>query len=341
MGKKQLPENEMLIYQTPDGGVSIAVLLEKDNLWLSQRKMAELFGCSTDNISQHLKNIYNDKELDESSTTEDFSVVQKEGSREVCRTMKCYSLEAIIAVGYRVNSERGTQFRQWAIDILHGYIKKGFAIDKDRFKYGSRFSTRYFDELLEEIREIRASERMAYQKITDIYATSIDYSAKADETKKFFSIVQNKLHYAITGKTAAEIIYERADSSKPNMGLEVWRKAPKGKILPTDVTVAKNYLKHKEIDHLNRIVTMYLDYAELQAARNIPMKMCNWSEKLDAFLKFSEYDILHNAGKVSHEVAKELAISEYVKFREVQDSEYVSDFDRVVKSLMDTSGEKL
>lgn len=330
----------MLIYQTPDGGVSIAVLLEKDNLWLSQRKMAELFGCSTDNISQHLKNIYNDKELDESSTTEDFSVVQKEGSREVCRTMKCYSLEAIIAVGYRVNSERGTQFRQWAIDILHGYIRKGFAIDKDRFKYGSRFSTRYFDELLEEIREIRASERMAYQKITDIYATSIDYSAKADETKKFFSIVQNKLHYAITGKTAAEIIYERADSSKPNMGLEVWRKAPKGKILPTDVTVAKNYLKHKEIDHLNRIVTMYLDYAELQAARNISMKMSNWSEKLDAFLKFSEYDILHDAGKVSHEVAKELAISEYVKFREVQDSEYISDFDRVVKSLIDASGEK-
>lgn len=330
----------MLIYQTPDGGVSIAVLLEKDNLWLSQRKMAELFGCSTDNISQHLKNIYNDKELDESSTTEDFSVVQKEGSREVCRTMKCYSLEAIIAVGYRVNSERGTQFRQWAIDILHGYIKKGFAIDKDRFIYGSRFSTRYFDELLEEIREIRASERMAYQKITDIYATSIDYSAKADETKKFFSIVQNKLHYAITGKTAAEIIYERADSSKPNMGLEVWRKAPKGKILPTDVTVAKNYLKHKEIDHLNRIVTMYLDYAELQAARNIPMKMSNWSEKLDAFLKFSEYDILHDAGKVSHEVAKELAISEYVKFRKVQDSEYISDFDRVVKSLIDASGEK-
>jgi hypothetical protein len=282
-----------------------------------------------------LKNIYKDKELDESATAEDFSVVQMEGSREVTRTITCYSLEAIIAVGYRVNSERGTQFRQWAISILQQYIHKGFAIDSDRFKYGSRFSTRYFDELLEEIRDIRASERMAYQKITDIYATSIDYSLKAEDTKKFFATVQNKLHFAITGQTAAELIAKRADSTKPNIGLTSWRKGPAGKIMPSDVSVAKNYLDKPEIDHLNRIVTMYLDYAELQAVRNKPMYMKNWIEKLNAFLKFSEYEILTNAGSISHEVALALASKEYEKYRVIQDKKYVSDFDKEIKRIME------
>lgn len=233
------------------------------NIWLPQKRMAKLFGCSADNISLHLKNIYKEKELNESSTAEVFSAVQIEGKREVARNVTCYSLEAIIAVGYRVNSVRGTQFRQWAITILQKYIHKGFAIDSDRFKYGSRFSARFFDDLLEEIRDIRASERMAYQKITDIYATSIDYSAKAEDTKMFFATVQNKLHFAITGQTAAEIVAKRADSAKPNMGLTSWRKGPKGKVMPSDVSTAKNYLNKPELDHLNRIVTMYLDFADV------------------------------------------------------------------------------
>lgn len=338
MKKKKPSDNQISVYQTPDGSINIEVLYANENIWLSQKRMAELFGCTADNISLHLKNIYRESEIDTLATAEDFSVVQKEGNREVTRTVTCYSLEAIIAVGYRVNSEQGTQFRQWAIGILQQYIHKGFAIDADRFKYGSRFSTRFFDELLEEIRDIRSSERMAYQKITDIYATSIDYSAKAEDTKTFFATVQNKLHFAITGKTAAEIIAQRADSSKPHIGLTSWRKGPQGKILPSDVSVAKNYLDKPELDHLNRIVTMYLDYAELQAVRQKPMYMKDWIEKLDAFLKFSEYEILTNAGSISHEVAKELALQHYENYRKIQDAEYVSDFDRQVKALLENSG---
>ncbi len=332
---KKLNDNQIAFYQTPDGTINIEVMYANENIWLPQKRMAELFGCTSDNISLHLKNVYAESELDEKATTEDFSVVQKEGSREVKRSITFYSLEAIIAVGYRVNSERGTQFRQWAITILQQYIHKGFVIDSDRFKYGSRFSTRFFDDLLEEIREIRASERMAYQKITDIYVTSIDYSAKAEDTKAFFATVQNKLHFAITGKTAAEIIVERADSGKPNMGLTSWRKGPQGKILPSDVTVAKNYLERPEIDHLNRIVTMYLDYAELQAVRNRPMYMQDWIEKLSAFLQFNEYDILNNAGKISHEVAIALAQKHFEKFRVAQDKKFISDFDKEIKKLTD------
>ena len=332
---KKLNDNQIAFYQTPDGTINIEVMYANENIWLPQKRMAELFGCTSDNISLHLKNVYAESELDEKATTEDFSVVQKEGSREVKRSITFYSLEAIIAVGYRVNSERGTQFRQWAITILQQYIHKGFVIDSDRFKYGSRFSTRFFDDLLEEIREIRASERMAYQKITDIYVTSIDYSAKAEDTKAFFATVQIKLHFAITGKTAAEIIVERADSGKPNMGLTSWRKGPQGKILPSDVTVAKNYLERPEIDHLNRIVTMYLDYAELQAVRNRPMYMQDWIEKLSAFLQFNEYDILNNAGKISHEVAIALAQKHFEKFRVAQDKKFISDFDKEIKKLTD------
>ena len=330
---KKLPDNQITVYQTPDGKINIEVLYANENIWLPQKRMAELFGCSADNISLHLKNIYKEKELDESATAEDFSVVQIEGNREVIRTVRCYSLEAIIAVGYRVNSERGTQFRQWAISILQQYIHKGFAIDSDRFKYGSRFSTRYFDDLLEEIRDIRSSERMAYQKITDIYATSIDYSPKAEDTKQFFATVQNKLHFAITMQTAAEIIATRARSDKPNMGLTSWRKGLGGKILPSDVAIAKNYLDKPELDHLNRIVTMYFDYAELQAVRNKPMYMKDWIEKLNAFLKFSEYEILTDAGQISHEVAMALANKEYERFKKIQDKNYISDFDKEIKRI--------
>ncbi len=333
--KIKIPDNQITLYQTPAGGINIEVLYANENIWLPQRRMAELFECSADNISLHLKNIYKEKELDESSTTEIFSTVQIEGKRAVTRDVTCYSLEAIIAVGYRVNSIRGTQFRQWAITILQKYIHKGFAIDGDRFKYGSRFSARFFDDLLEEIRDIRASERMAYQKITDIYATSIDYSNQAEDTKKFFATVQNKLHFAITGKTAAEIIAKRADSTKANMGLTSWRKGPKGKVLVSDVSTAKNYLNKPELDHLNRIVTMYLDFAELQAVRKISMCMKDWIEKLNAFLKFSEYEILTNSGAVTHEIALALAHKEYEIFKKIQDKNYISDFDREVKILLE------
>ena len=332
---KKIPDNQIAFYQSPDGSVNIEVLYAEENIWLTQKKMAELFDCSPDNISLHLKNIYNEKELDQSSTTEDFSVVQSEGGREIQRKVKMYSLEAIIAVGYRVNSERGTQFRQWATGILKSYIHKGYALDSNRMKYGSRFSTRYFDELYEEIKDIRTSERMIYQKITDIYATAIDYSSKAFESKQFFATVQNKLHFAITGETAAEIITNRVSNKKDKMGLTSWRRSPQGKIMPSDVTIAKNYLDKKELTHLNLIGNMYLDYAEMQAARGRAMTMKDWMEKLNAFLKFSEYEILTNAGKISHEVAEELALNEYEKYKKVQDKNYVSDFDREVKKLLE------
>ncbi len=325
--------NELVFYKSPDGSVSIEVLYADENVWLTQKKMAELFDTTPQNITLHLKNIYKEKELTQESTCKDFLQVQKEGVREVSRNLTFYSLEAIIAVGYRVSSDRGTQFRQWATTILQKYIHKGFAVDKDRFKYGSKFSTKFFDELLEEIRDIRSSERMAYQKITDIYATSIDYSPKTDTSKTFFATVQNKLHFAITGKTAAEIVSERADSNKANMGLTSWRKGPEGKIMPSDVTIAKNYLEKTELDHLNRIVSMYLDYAEMQAIRQKPMYMKDWTEKLNAFLKFSEYEILTNAGKISQEVAKNLAMKEYEEFKKIQDKNYVSDFDLEVQEL--------
>jgi len=330
--QKKLPDNQISIYQTADGGINIEVLYANENIWLPQKRMAELFDVDRTVVTKHLKNIFLENELQEDTVCAKFTHTAEDGKEY---QTKFYSLEAIIAVGYRVNSQRGTQFRQWAITILQKYIHKGFAIDSNRFKYGSRFSARYFDDLLEEIRDIRASERMVYQKITDIYASSIDYSTKAEDTKTFFATVQNKLHFAITGQTAAEIIAKRVDSNKPNMGLTSWRKGPEGKIMPRDVSIAKNYLEKPEIDHLNRIVTMYLDYAELQAVRNIPMYMKDWSEKLNAFLKFSEYDILTNAGSISHEVALALANKEYKIFKKDQDKNYISDFDREVNILLD------
>ncbi len=331
---KKTPDNQIAFYQSPDGSVNIEVLFTEENIWLTQKKIAELFETTPQNITQHLGNIYLEKEVDKESTCKDFLQVQKEGKREISRKVAFYSIEAIIAVGYRVSSERGAQFRQWATGILKNYIHKGYALDSNRMKYGSRFSARYFDELYEEIKDIRTSERIIYQKITDIYATAIDYSPKAYESKEFFATVQNKLHFAITGKTAAEIITNRASSKKDKMGLTSWRRSPQGKIMPSDTVIAKNYLDKKEIEHLNRIGNMYLDYAEMQAARGKAMTMKGWVEKLNAFLEFSEYEILTNAGKISHEVAETLALEEYEKFRKVQDKNYISDFDREVKQLL-------
>jgi len=332
---KQPTDNQITIYQSPDGGVNIEVLYANENIWLTQKKIAELFEVERSVITKHLKNIFLERELEKNSVSAKFAHTAEDG--KIYQT-QFYSLEAIIAVGYKVNSERGTQFRQWATQILKKYIHKGYALDNDRFKYGSRFSARYFDELYEEIKDIRSSERMIYQKITDIYATSIDYTPKAFESKQFFATVQNKLHFAITGKTAAEIIGERADSKKEHMGLTSWRRSPKGKIMSSDVIIAKNYLGKNELKHLNRIVNMYLDYAEMQAARKRAMRMKDWIKKLNAFLKFSEYEILTNAGKISHEVAESLALKEYAAFRIKQDRDYISDFDREVKRLM--SGKK-
>ena len=329
--RKKIPDNEIVFYTSVDGIVKMEVMVAEENIWLNQKAMAELFGCSTDNISLHLKNIFKSGELDKISVTEHYSATASDGKKY---NTQFYALEAIIAVGYRVNSERGIEFRSWATGVLKNYIHKGYALDSDRMKYGSRFSTRYFDELYEEIKDIRTSERMIYQKITDIYATSFDYSPNAKTTKDFFATVQNKLHFAITGKTAAEIISDRANSDKDKMGLTTWRKAPKGKVMQSDVTIAKNYLAQDELKHLNRIGNMYLDFAEMQAARGKVMKMKDWKERLDAFLKFSEYEILTDAGNISQEVAKQLALKEFDKFKPEQDKNYISDFDRELIKLL-------
>jgi hypothetical protein len=322
--------DDLTIFETDDGKIRIEVRFDRDNVWLTQRLMADLYECSTDNISLHLKNIFKDKELEEKSVTEDSSVTAADG--KAYRT-KLYSLEAIIAVGYRVSSPRATLFRTWATNRLKDYILKGFAIDSVRFTQGSRFDRRYFEELLEEVREIRASERMVYQKITDIYAMAADYSPHTATAEQFFATVQNKMHFAITGKTAAEIIKARIDQKSQSMGLTNWKKGPGGKILKTDVTVAKNYLTKDELRTLNHIVDMYLDYAELQASRGRVMKMKDWAAKLDAFLQFNEQEVLADKGTVSHAVAAALAEEAYAKFRVEQDRRFESDFDRLLKKL--------
>ena len=328
--KRKLQDNQIAIYETEDGKIKIGVLFFEENLWLTQKLMAELFETTTPNVNMHLKSIFKEKELEQEAVIKDFLITASDGKKY---KTKHYSIEAIIAIGYRVNTIRGIQFRIWATDKLKNYIIKGWALDKDRFIHGSRFDARYFDELMEDIREIRASERMSYQKITDIYATSIDYSANVEETKKFFATVQNKLHFAITGQTAAEIIVSRASKTKQYMGLTTWKKFPKGKIRKSDAGIAKNYLQKDEIKNLNHIVDMYLDYAELQASRGRPMYMKNWIEKLNAFLKFSEYEILNDRGKISHEVAIALAEKEFDAFRVKQDVNYFSDFDKIIKKL--------
>lgn len=328
------PNGELILYRTADDTVRVEVLYETETFWLDQRRIAELFGVEIPTISYHLKEIYESGELLREATLRRILRVQREGSRDVRREIEFYNLDAIISVGYRVNSTQATQFRIWATQTLREFIVKGFVLDDERLKLNKRFGKDYFEELLERIREIRASERRFYLKITDIYEQcSVDYDAQADTTKTFFKTVQNKLHWAVTGKTAAEIIAERADASKPSMGLTNWKNAPKGKILRTDVGVAKNYLIEQEIKELERIVSMYLDYAENQAARQIPMRMVDWSNRLDAFLTFNEYEVLTNAGKVSAEVAKRLAEEQFDQFRVRQDREFESDFEVEVKRL--------
>lgn len=333
---KELKENaEILLYSLDDSNIYVDVYFEDENFWLTQKSMSELFECSTDNISLHLKNIYEDEELTEDSTTEYFSVVRKEGTRSVKRSIKFYNLDAIIAVGYRVNSKKATRFRQWATKTLKEYITKGFVLNDDMLKNGKPFGKDYFDELLEKIREIRASERRAYQKITDIFEQcSYDYDKNSDVTKGFYSFVQNKPHYAVTGHTAAEIIMDRSDSSKPTMGLTTWKDAPDGKILKRDVLVAKNYLNEKEISKLNRLVTMFIDYAELMAEDEILMSMNDWIKQTNIFLKNNRRNVLEGKGHVSHKDAVDKAVSEYKIFRKRQDKEYISEFDKQVEKYI-------
>ena len=303
--------SEIVFYQTEDGRSRVQVRLDGGTVWLTQRLLGELFQKDVRTINEHIINIFDEGELEPEATIRKFRIVQTEGSRQVRRAIDHYNLDMILAVGYRVRSHRGTQFRRWATERLREYVVKGFVLDDERLKEGRMLGADYFDELLERIREIRASEKRFYQKIRDLYALSIDYDPTTAETKQFFQIVQNKLHWAITGNTAAEIIAERADAEKPNMGLTTWKGA---KVRRVDVTVAKNYLKEDEIRQLNRIVTMYLDYAEEQAERRKPLYMRDWRAKLDAFLAFNERDILKDAGRVSAEVAQKLALDEYDKF---------------------------
>lgn len=294
--------SEIILYSSPDGNVRVEVIYSDESFWLTQKRMAELFGVEIPAISKHLKNIFETGELQKSAVISKMETTAADGNNYVTAF---YNLDAIIAVGYRVNSRQATQFRIWSTKTLREFIIKGFVLDDERLKQGKRFGKDYFDELLERIREIRASERRFYQKITDIYEQcSIDYNKGADITQTFFKTVQNKLHWAITGKTAAQIIAERAKSSDPNMGLQTWKNAPQGKILKSDISIAKNYLIEREIKELERVVTMYLDYAENQADRGIAMKMKDWVEKIDGFLQFNEYKILKDAGNVSHQVAK-------------------------------------
>lgn len=325
---------DFLIFTKQAGEDGIEVRVYNESVWLTQKGMAQLFDCSADNIGLHLKNIFKSGELDEKSVTEESSATASDGKTY---KMKFYDLDAIISVGYRINSVRATQFRQWATKVLRTFAIRGYVLDKSRLENGQVFDEEYFEHLLDEIREIRASERKFYQKITDIYSTAVDYSADAVTTKEFFATVQNKLHYAIHGHTAAELIMDRADHTKEHMGLTTWKNAPSGKIVRSDVSVAKNYLTKSELEDLNQFVSMYLDYAERQARRHIPMTMEDWAQKLDVFLKFNEEEILHDKGRVSAEIAKSFAESEFEKYRIVQDRLFESDFDKLLAS---TANEK-
>lgn len=324
---------EFLIFTGQADEQSIEARYEDETVWLTQKLMAELFAVDVRTVSEHLKNIFESGELAREATLRKFRTVQIEGSREVARNVDFYNLDAIISVGYRVNSVRATQFRQWATSVLREFAIKGFVLDKKRLENGAFLNEDYFERLLSEIREIRLSERKFYQKITDIYATAVDYNRNAPTTKDFFAKVQNKLHFAIHGHTAAELIVHRADATQPHMGLTSWEKAPECKILKTDVVVAKNYLSREELESLGRIVNAYLDLAEERAQRKIPMSMEDWAKRLDAFLEFTEHDVLRDAGKISAEMARAHAESEFEKYRIVQDRLFESDFDRMVQQL--------
>ena len=321
---------DFLVFTRDANEEGIEVRVQNNDVWLTQKAISKLFDVDRSVISKHLNNIYKSGELDENSTCANFAQVADNGKTY---NYKYYSLAAIIAVGYRTNSERATQFRAWATKVLEAFTKQGYVLDKDRLINGQIFDEDYFEHLIAEIQEIRASERRFYQKITDIYATAVDYNKNAQTTRDFYATVQNKMHYAVHGNTAAEIIISRADHKKTNMGLQTWKNAPNGKIVKTDVSIAKNYLEKSELAELNEIVTMYLDYATRQARRHIPMTMEDWKEKLDAFLRFNDAEILQDKGKVTAAIAKEFAESEFEKYRVIQDSLYESDFDRLIKDV--------
>ena len=319
---------EFLIFQIEGKEDGVQVMYHNESVWCTQKVMAQLFDCSTDNIGLHLKNIYETGELTQEATTENFSVVQNEGERQVNRKLKFYNLDAIISVGYRVNSTRATQFRQWCTFVLRQFAIRGYVIDKKRMENGSFIGEDYFEHLLAEIREIRLSERRLYQKLTDIYATSIDYNRDAPTTRLFFKKVQNKMHYAVHGHTAAELIIDRANAEKEHMGLTTWENAPNGKIVKPDVSIAKNYLKESELEDMGRIVNSFLDLAEDMAKRHIPMTMEDWAKRIDKFLDLTDRPVLTDAGHVSAEQAKEYAETEFEKYRVIQDKLFQSDFDR-------------
>ena len=334
--KKKLKESKFLLYETDDGNINVDVVLNDENIWLTQKGMSELFDKDVKTINRHILNIFEDEELIENSTISFFEIVQSENGRNVKRNIKFYNLDMIIAVGYRANSKKATKFRQWATKILKEYMIKGFAIDKERLKNGPKFGKDYFDELLEVIKEIRLSERRLYQKITDIFeATSSDYKSDSEEAYTFFKIVQNKLHYAISGKTAAELIFERVDSKKDNMGLTNWKNSPDGRILKYDISIAKNYLNETEIKKLERLTISFLDYAEDMAEEQQVMTMKDWINTTDDLLKFRKKEILDNAGSISHKEAVDKANNEYEKFRIKQDKEIITTMDELYKKYLE------
>lgn len=324
---------EFLVFKTQEQEKGISVRYEQENLWMTQKAMAELFAVNVPAINKHLNNIYDEGELNIDSTISKMETVQQEGNRNVKRNIEFYNLDAIISVGYRVNSRRATQFRRWATQVLKKYTIEGYALDKKRMENGAFLNRDYFEKLLEEIREIRLSERRFYQKITDIYATSIDYDAASPTTIEFFKKVQNKMHYAITHQTAAEIIYNRADHTKQNMNLSTWKNSPNGKIVASDVIITKNYLTKEEIKDLERIVNAFLELAERRAERHIPMTMEDWSTRIDKYLLADDLDVLKDAGKISHDIAVDKALSEFEKYRITQDKLFESDFDKFLNDI--------
>lgn len=325
---------DFFVFTKDAGEEGIEVRVQAGNVWLTQKAIAQLFDVERSVVTKHIKNIYGSGELEESLTCANFAQVADNGKTY---QYKFYSLPAIIAVGYRANGQRALQFRQWATKVLDTFTKQGYVLDKNRLINGQIFDEDYFDHLISEIQEIRASERRFYQKITDIYATAVDYSLDSQTTKDFFATVQNKMHYAVHGNTAAEVIMKRADHMKEHMGLMTWRNAPQGKIVKADVSIAKNYLLKDEMQELNEIVTMYLDYAARQARRHIPMTMADWASKLDAFLQFNDAELLQDKGKVTAAIAKAFAESEFEKYRILQDKEYMSDFDRLLLEKSENS----
>ena len=337
MEKQPSPRGEILLYSSGDSKEFVSVIFKDENFWMTQKAMGELFGCTADNISLHLKNIFAEEELERDSVTEKISVTAADGKNYLTQ---CYNLDAIIAVGYRVNSKKATRFRQWATKTLKEYIQKGFVLNDEMLKNGRPFGRDDFDELLERVREIRASERRAYQKIADVFEQcSYDYDKNSETTRAFYAFVQNKLHFAVTGKTAAELISERATLDSPTMGLTTWKGAPDGKILKSDTLVAKNYLNEKELSRLNRLVTMFIDYAELMAEDQVPMSMEDWLRETDRFLTNNRRNVLEGKGRISREAAMKKVGAVYEEFRKKQDADYISDFDRAMEKYLKGGGD--